>query len=101
QLFRRSGTGQETFGAELQREAFVLRVVVPARIENERNALQAIVLLAFAAQGEAVHARQDDIGDDGLRRLAARGIQRRQAVGGLQYPMTMARQQSLERGLLG
>jgi hypothetical protein len=72
---------------------------VTARIENERNVLQPVVLFPLPAQREAVHAWQDDVRDDGLRRLATRGIQCRQAVRRLDHPMTVTRKQCFERAL--
>src|SRR5690606_11445920 len=64
------GTGQETLRAALEREALIFRIVVPARVENEWHVSKTLVLLPLATQSEAVHARQDDVRDDRVRRLA-------------------------------
>src|SRR5690606_8418262 len=48
------GSRQKTLGAELPGEAFILGIVMAARIEHERNRLQALILLPLATQGEAV-----------------------------------------------
>ena len=100
QGFGRYGPRQKSFCAEFQREAFVLRIVVPPRIEDEGDRLQAFVLLPFTAQGEAVHARQHDVRNDHVRRFAARRVERRKAVRRPHDAMTLAGQQLLERALL-
>ncbi len=93
--------GEEAFGPQFERETFVLRIVVTARVEQERNALQPLVLLPLATQGETVHARQHDVGHHGLRRLAAGSFQRFQSVGCTHDAMTARRQQLLQRQLFG
>ena len=99
--FGRHGARQEALGAQLEREALVLRIVVAARVEQEGNGLQALVLLPLAAQRKAVHARQHDVGNDRMGRLAPRGVQRSQPVARSDDPVTPARKQLVERAQLG
>ena len=86
--------------AELERETLVLGIVVTARVEDEGYGLKLLVLLPFAAEREAVHARQDDIGDDGVRRFAPGSIERFQTVARFDDAMAVRRQQFFERRLL-
>ena len=100
QRLRRHGARDESLGAELERKALVLRIVVAARVEHERDRLQALVLLPFAAQRKAVHARQHDVGNDRMRRLAPRGIEGGEAVARADDAMTLARKQLIQRAQL-
>src|SRR5690606_14891968 len=79
--------------------ALVLWVIVATGIEDERNALELLVLLPLATEREPVHARQHDVGDDRIGRLTARNVERSQAVRCLLDLMTAASQQLLDRAL--
>ena len=94
-------SSKKSFCAQFERESLVLRIVVSTRIEDERNSLEAIVGLPLAAKRKAIHAWQDDIADDEMRRIAACDIERRQSVGRPDDLMAATAEQLFERDLLG
>src|SRR5690606_39422360 len=87
-------------GTELERKAFVLRIVVTSGVEDEWDALQLFVLLPLAAERKAVHARQHDVGDDCIGRRAPGGIERGRTRARLLHLMATTGQWLLDRALL-